>query len=582
MNLADAVVGTLADWDVRYVFGVSGANIEHLHDALARVGTDRIRSVLARSEIGAAYMADVRARVHRTLGVCCATSGAGMMNLAVGIAESYAESVPVLAIVGQPPTNLAGRGAFQDGSGVGRAVDAVGMFGAMAKYVANVDDPGRFWLQLREAVATALSDRPGPAVLLVPRDMFDAEVGERPVDVPGTLAELRTSVPVDAVATSALFDLIAAAVNPVLVLGSGVARSTDPEAVRSFVESARLPVVTTMSSLGDFPADHELHLGSIGATGNPSAHRYLNERCDLLVAVGTGLDVMARMAIGPALSRTRVVLVNIDPEAGSGAFPTELVVTGDAGEVFNALGARLAETPVRIGRPVGYDLTRYVCHGTDPHADPAGLSCSDTVDVLQKYLPDKGFVLYDAGNSGATAEHMLTLTEGTTGITGLGQGGMGYSIAGAVGAQLGASPDKRTTVVCGDGGFLMLGSEAHTAVDLGLPILYVVLNDNQHGMCVSRQQAFFAGRLEATRYSTISIADMVRGFGAPDRLWVGRAADRGELAERLAEYQALADPRPGVLEVIISRDEVPPVAQFVPADAETELVPGLRSARQGG
>ncbi|WP_158891654.1 thiamine pyrophosphate-binding protein [Amycolatopsis anabasis] len=573
MKLADAVVDTLAGWDLRYVFGVSGANIEHLHDALGRAGTERIRSVLARSEIGAAYMADVRARVRRTLGVCCATSGAGMMNLAVGIAESYAESVPVLAIIGQPPTNLAGRGAFQDGSGVGRAVDAIAMFGAMAKYVARIDDPGWFWSRLREAAGTALSGRPGPAVLLVPRDMFEAEVGERPPDLPGSLAELRTPEPVDAAATRKLFGLIRAAANPVLVLGSGVARSADAAAVRRFAESAELPVVTTMSSLGCFPAGHDLYLGSIGATGNPSAHQYLNERCDLLVAVGTGLDTMARMAIGPALSRTRVVLVNIDPAASGDAYPTELVVTGDAGEVFAALGRQLAETPFRIGRPASYELTRYVSHGTDPRDDPAGLSFGDTVRELQKYLPDKGYVLCDAGNSGATAEHLLTLPEDTIGITGLGQGGMGYSIGGAVGAQLGAAADERTTVVCGDGGFLMLGSEVHTAVDLGVPVLFLVLNDNQHGMCVSRQHKFFDGRLEATRYAPISVADVARGFGAPDRLWVGRAADRHELTARLAEYQALGDARPGVLEVIISRSEVPPVVQFVSADADTEPVP---------
>src|SRR6516165_6584322 len=108
MRLADALVTTLRDWDLRYVFGVGGANIEHLYDAVHRLGNGRFRSVLAKSENGAAFMADCRARVHRTLGVCCATSGGGMMNLAVGIAESFAESVPVLALVGQPPTKLEG------------------------------------------------------------------------------------------------------------------------------------------------------------------------------------------------------------------------------------------------------------------------------------------------------------------------------------------------------------------------------------------------------------------------------------------------------------------------------------------
>src|SRR6185312_7941219 len=120
MKLVDALVATLAAWDIRFVFGVSGANIEHVHDAIHRLGSSQLRAVLAKSEVGAAFMADARARVHRTLGVCCATSGGGMMNLAVGLAEAYAESVPVLALIGQPPSQLAGRGGFQDSSGIGR------------------------------------------------------------------------------------------------------------------------------------------------------------------------------------------------------------------------------------------------------------------------------------------------------------------------------------------------------------------------------------------------------------------------------------------------------------------------------
>src|SRR6201995_295751 len=131
MRLADALVVTLRDWGVRYVFGVSGANIEHVHDAIHRLGEGRLSSVLAKSEVGAAFMADARARVKKTLGVCCSTSGGGMMNLAVGIAEAYAESVPVLALVGQPSSALDGRGAFQDSSGIGRSVDALALFGAM-------------------------------------------------------------------------------------------------------------------------------------------------------------------------------------------------------------------------------------------------------------------------------------------------------------------------------------------------------------------------------------------------------------------------------------------------------------------
>src|SRR6185503_14021792 len=176
MKLADAVVQALLALDVRYVFGVSGANIEHLHDAIHRLGEGQLVSIMAKSEVGAAFMADGYARVHRRLGVCCSTSGGGMMNLAVGIAESHAESVPVLALVGQSPARGEGRGAFQDSSGIGRTVDAKLLFNGIAKFVRKISRVEDFWPTMQRAVIDALGDRPGPAVILFPRSIWTADV----------------------------------------------------------------------------------------------------------------------------------------------------------------------------------------------------------------------------------------------------------------------------------------------------------------------------------------------------------------------------------------------------------------------
>jgi acetolactate synthase-1/2/3 large subunit len=144
---------------------------------------------------------------------------------------------------------------------------------------------------------------------------------------------------------------------------------------------------------------------------------------------------------------------------------------------------------------------------------------------------------------------------------------MGYAIPAAVGAQLGSPRGSRTMAICGDGAFLMLGTEVNTAAQYRLPILFVVFNNGMHGMCVTRQQLYFGGRIEGSRYPAISVADVARGLGSPDRLWVGSAASAGELAERLAEHGA-AD-RPGVLELRMRREEVPPFTPFLPAEAPT-------------
>jgi len=577
MKLADALVKTLRDWDTRYVFGVSGANVEHLHDAIHRLGQGRIESVLAKSEVGAAFMADSRARTHRTLGVCLATSGGGMMNLAVGLAESYAESVPVLALIGQPPMALEGRGAFQDSSGIGRSVDAEALFASTAKYVRKVDSAESFWPSLREAAVAAQSGRPGPAVLLLPRDVYEMQVGPRPADLGGLLTSLRSSPSVAPGEVRELFESIRDAQNPVLLLGTGVERSPNPVAVRAFAHRAGIPVATTMASPGSFPHDDPLFLGIVGAAGHPSAHDYLNTTADLVVAVGTGLNVMVRQPLGPAIERCRFAAVNIDAAEFRGAVAESLIVEADAGEVFERLLALIEEEPFHRGPAEGHALTRYRPVVAPPlneesSAFVGGLRQSEAVEVLEKHLPRRGHLLFDAGNCAVAALHGMNIPEDLTATIALGMGGMGYAIAGSIGAQLG-DEDGRTIVVCGDGAFLMLGLEVHTAIERQLPILFVVFNNNAHGMCVSRQQLLFEGRVECSRYSAIDAAAVARGLGPRETLWSARVHTKAELIDRLAEYETGHVHGPGVLELVLTREELPPFGPFLGEKAETMVVP---------
>ncbi len=578
MKLAEALVTTLSDWGLKYLFGVSGANIEHLHDAVYRLGGERFRSVCAKSEVGAAFMGDCRARVHRTLGVCCSTSGGGMMNLAVGVAEAFAESVPLLALVGQPPTKLEGRGAFQDSSGIGRSVNAMGLWAAISKYQARITDPGQFWQCLDSAVTAAMSGRPGPAVLLIPRDLFESEVGPRPGWMPDRLNEFNGMWEAPAEAVTRLFDAIRAAQAPVLLLGTGVDRCSDPDAVVGFARRLGIRAATTLASKGTFPNDDPLYLGTVGMAGEPSAHRFLKERADLIVAVGSGLNVMTTAPIQQALDPERLAVVNIDMGEVSRIVRPSLFVEADAGVVFSQLNRLADQAGVVPGVPVPVPVTRYVPRlapdlptdsgGWHPDSGAGGLLQSETLEMLQSFLPVSGHVLFDAGNCAAAALHYLRIPAEVSTTIALGMGGMGYAIAGAIGAQMGSPRGSRTMVFCGDGAFLMLGTEVHTAVDYRLPILFVVFNNGMHGMCVTRQQLYFDGRIECSRYPAISVAEVARGLGPPDRLWVGSAGTTEELEEILAESPCWVG-QPGVLEIRICREEMPPFTPFLPADAPT-------------
>jgi acetolactate synthase-1/2/3 large subunit len=188
--------------------------------------------------------------------------------------------------------------------------------------------------------------------------------------------------------------------------------------------------------------------------------------------------------------------------------------------------------------------------------------------VLEPHLPAGGHIVLDAGNCAAAALHLTDVPAGASSTIALGMGAMGYAIPGGVGAAIGSPEGTRTVVCAGDGAFLMLGFEIHVAVDLGLPVLFVVFNNGMHGMCATRQQVFFDSRIEAVQYPPVDVAAVARGMGPPDRLWVASAGTVPELTEALQDYERNAD-RPGVLELRLGVEEVPPFAPLLPADEPT-------------
>jgi acetolactate synthase-1/2/3 large subunit len=579
MKLADALVTTLRDWDLQYLFGVGGANIEHVYDSVHRLGQGRFQVIAAKSEVGAAFMADCRARTHRTLGVCCATSGGGMMNLAVGVAESFAESIPVLAIVGQPPTKLHGRGAFQDSSGIGRTVNADKLWSAITKYRTTISEPGDFWGGLWAAVRASLSGRPGPSALLIPRDRYDAEVGPRPAWLPERLADIVRPAEGCDHAISDLYRAIGASQSPVLLLGSGVIRCSNPGAVGEFAKRLGMRVVTTLASKSAFPNDDPLYLGMAGVAGEPSTHRFLKEKADLIVAVGTDLNVMTTQPIQAALTPEKLAVVNADLSEALRVVTPAISIEADEGVVFEKLHRLCDELAPSVKVPAPVPIERFAPQAApeieaaqfeSPDRSQDRLLQSDALEILQQFLPPTGHVLFDAGNCAAAALHYLRLPRAVTATIALGMGGMGYAIAGAIGAQLGSEANARTMVICGDGAFLMLGTEVNTAVHYRLPILFVVFNNNMHGMCVTRQQLYFDGRIEGSRYPSISITDMAQGLGARDGLWTGSAGTMGELTESLTHYRERAS-GPGVLELRLGREEIPPFTPFLSCDAPTYI-----------
>ncbi|MGW4354586.1 thiamine pyrophosphate-binding protein, partial [Nocardia sp. NPDC004582] len=313
-TVADLIVERLAI-HAGHVFGVGGANIEDLYDALHR--HPRLTGIIAKHEFGAATMADGYARATNRLGVVAATSGGGAMNLLAALAESFDSRVPVLALVGQPPLGLEGRGAFQDTSGVPGRIDAERLFAQVARCCVKVLSPHDISSALDRAIAAALTG--GPAVLLLPKDVQAAPLVEgeaaapesrtresaaaagRSVEpaLPGDVAELLAGLP--------------PGIPAVVIAGPEVAAADARAELAAVVRALDATVLVTPDAKDAYSNADPRFAGVVGVMGHPNAARLVSE-AELCLLVGTPLSLTARAGLDAALAACpRVLYLGAEP-----------------------------------------------------------------------------------------------------------------------------------------------------------------------------------------------------------------------------------------------------------------------------
>jgi acetolactate synthase-1/2/3 large subunit len=529
-RVVDHIVDQLAASGVEFVFGVDGANIEDLYDALHF--HPGITGVLAKHEFSAATMADGFSRASSGLGVVAATSGGGSLNLIAGLGESYTSRVPVLALVGQPPIAMDGRGSFQDTSGLAGSLDAVALFSAVSVYCRRLVEPADVGWALPEAIAAAREG--GPAVLLLPKDVQQSLIGALR---PPTIAPFRR---VDD--PRPVVDVLRRTHGPVTIIaGEQVARDDARGQLRS-LGRALGACVATVPDAKDV-AQTTLVTGVMGHPGVEAAIR----ASAVCLLVGTRLSVTARAGLDEALAATRTISIGSTPPF----VPSEHVHSDDLrrtlGDVAEAVKGRRTEKLESLLRS---ELR-------PPEHDGAGVRYRDAMTALDRLMPADADVVVDAGNSGAAAIHHLPVRRFGRFIVALGMGGMGYSFGAAIGMCF--ARRRRTVVIAGDGSFFMHGLELHTAVQYRLPITFVLFNNNAHAMCVTREQLFYDDRYSYNRFTPsrlgAGLAAMFPGLPSVD------VEDAATLPGALRD--AFAHDGPSVVSVECSADEIPPFAPFL-------------------
>ncbi|WP_433564948.1 thiamine pyrophosphate-binding protein [Nocardia sp. CA-151230] len=554
-----------------HVFGVGGANIEDLYDALHR--HPGLTGIIAKHEFGAATMADGYARATTRLGVVAATSGGGAMNLLAALTESFDSRVPVLALVGQPPTTLEGRGAFQDASGHPGRLDAERIFTAVSRHCAKVTRPQDISAELDRAIAAALSG--GPAVLLLPKDIqatlissgstLAAGPGYEPTHV-GRDEPIASSEETPADIAALLAADRPAGSRVVVIAGPEVAAAGARAELAEVVRGLDAAVLVTPDAKDAFSNRDARFAGVVGVMGHPNAAGLVAE-AELCLLVGATLSMTARAGLDAALAACpRVVYLGAEQPF----VPVHAEARGPLGALLGELRASLAESAVLPGPSAMAGGTEVASESIGVHSNPRaphelavpptsgpGVRYRPAVAAIEAALEPGTDVVADAGNTGAAVVHYLRIPEDGRFLIALGMGGMGYSFGAGIGCALGRG--RRAVVIAGDGAYFMHGHEVHTAVEYRVPVTFVVFNNNAHAMCVTREQVFYSGEYSFNRFRAAEIG-------------AGVAAMFPELpactARTLSEFENALDrtravPGPAFIELQCDPDEIPPFAPFL-------------------
>ena len=461
---AQILMEGLAREGVERIFGYAGATICPIADALRE--DPNIDYTLVRTEQNAGHMASGYARVTGKTGVCIVTSGPGATNLITGVATAYMDSIPLVAITGQVPSNLLGRDIFQE-------VDITGAVTPFTKHCYLVKDAAQLPVVLKEAFHIASTGRPGPVLIDIPVDVQEQLVPDVVFPEEVRIRGYNPSVRGNDKQISNVAAAIGVAQRPVICAGGGVFLAHAEEELRQFAEYTGIPVVTTMMGLSLLPTEHPLNMGMIGAHGNNTANKAL-VKSDLLIMIGTRVADRAIVSPDEIQKRMANIHIDVDPAEIGKNMQSTLPLVGNAKVILQQLMERGARAECGAWREMLQELRRTNLGRGYPTKDgyvfPGRL-----LRLLGERLKEDAAVCVDVGQNQIWACKHLRL-KGARFLTSGGLGTMGYAIPCAVGVKT-AQRSRQVVAVCGDGSFQMSMNEL-AAVKAGGFDLKIVLFRN--------------------------------------------------------------------------------------------------------
>ncbi|WP_300672650.1 biosynthetic-type acetolactate synthase large subunit [Desulfoluna sp.] len=531
----------LKEEGVDTIFGYPGGAVIDIYDELART---EFKHILARHEQGAVHAADGFARASGRTGVCFATSGPGATNTVTGIATAYMDSIPMVIITGQVPTQLIGNDAFQE-------VDIVGITRPCTKHNYLVKDIESLERILREAFFLARSGRPGPVLVDIPKNI---QVMKTKVNGPQDI-NMRTYKPTykpNVKQLSRVAGLIKKAKRPLIFSGGGVVLSGASEALVQLARSTNTCVTSTLMGLGAFPGTDPLWLGMPGMHGTFRANMAISQ-CDLMLAIGVRFDDRVTGRTDDFAPNATIVQIDIDPTSIHKNIEVEVPIVGDCKIALEKLNDLLEKEPEPENAPDRSEWNHQVeaWKKTTPLAydQKETIKPQYVIDTFFKMTKGEAIVTTEVGQNQMWAAQYYHFNRPHQFITSGGLGTMGFGLPAAIGAQM-ACPDKLVVDVAGDGSIQMNIQEMATAVEHNLPIKIIILNNRYLGMVRQWQDLFYDKCYSATTLDHnpdfVKLAD---AYGAK-----GLRATRPEEVEAVLK-EGLETPGAVIMEFVVDREE---------------------------
>lgn len=521
---AQALIKTLDDMSIEYIFGYSGGAAIPIFDALETVKT-KMKFILVRHEQGAVHMADGYARATGRPAAVLVTSGPGAGNTVTGLMTAMMDSVPMLVICGQTVSWMLGKDAFQE-------ADIFGITIPVVKHNYLVKDTNSLPRIAREAYHIATTGRPGPVLIDVPKNIsqgpFSGDL-HATFDLPGYHPE--SSLQICEKSAKQAADLLSKAKRPVILAGQGCMIARADRELLELAEKLQIPVTTTLLGKGVFPETHKLSLGMLGMHGTAYANKAMVE-CDLLLNIGSRFDDRIIGQADKFCKDADIIHIDIDPAEMGKMVIAQVEIIGDAKAALSAIlpNARANGTSEWLAKLDGYKKKYPLSYKKQ-----GGLRMQQVIDELYQLTGGKAIVSTDVGQHQMWSAQFYKNDKSYHWLSSGGAGTMGFGFPAAIGAQF-ACPDSLVISISGDGGFQMTLFELATAAIHKLPIKIVVLNNHYLGMVRQWQELFYEDRTSGVDLvGNPDFCKLAGAYGIPS-VHIKRPADVTRMLEKALAY----------------------------------------------